>query len=198
MFIYFFIFLLLFAPSRDWYSKWYCSNLNRSPDSKVQGANMGPTWDLSAPDGPHVWPHEPCYQGLYTAASVCTPEYCLLCASQIYRHHVCALDGKLVFHSSNNLSSFAMCLCCVAPCESGMFENGLLWDTNDLILAIWTSDYITYNENSIHPYYGFNHSDATLNTNQFSTMSFCFEFSCVFKRLCSVCSYQMRSKISAL
>ena len=33
------------------------------PDSKVHGANMGPTWVLSAPDGPHVSPHEPCYQG---------------------------------------------------------------------------------------------------------------------------------------
>ena len=26
------------------------------PDSKVHVANMGPTWDLSAPDGPHVGP----------------------------------------------------------------------------------------------------------------------------------------------
>ena len=26
------------------------------PDSKVQGANTGPTWVLSAPDGPHVGP----------------------------------------------------------------------------------------------------------------------------------------------
>ena len=26
------------------------------PYSKVQGANMGPTWVLSAPDGPHVGP----------------------------------------------------------------------------------------------------------------------------------------------
>ena len=26
------------------------------PDSKTQGANMGPTWVLSAPDGPHVGP----------------------------------------------------------------------------------------------------------------------------------------------
>ena len=31
------------------------------PDSKVYGANMGPTWVLSAPDA--CWPHEPCYQG---------------------------------------------------------------------------------------------------------------------------------------
>ena len=26
------------------------------PDSKVHGANMGPTWALSAPDGPHIGP----------------------------------------------------------------------------------------------------------------------------------------------
>ena len=26
------------------------------PDSKAHGANMGPTWVLSAPDGPHVGP----------------------------------------------------------------------------------------------------------------------------------------------
>ena len=26
------------------------------PDSKVHGANMGPNWVLSAPDGPHVGP----------------------------------------------------------------------------------------------------------------------------------------------
>ena len=24
------------------------------PDSKIHGTNMGPTWDLSAPDGPHA------------------------------------------------------------------------------------------------------------------------------------------------
>ena len=27
-----------------------------NPDSKVHGANMGLTWVLSAPDGPHVGP----------------------------------------------------------------------------------------------------------------------------------------------
>ena len=26
------------------------------PESKVNGANMGPTWVLSAPDGPHIGP----------------------------------------------------------------------------------------------------------------------------------------------
>ena len=30
------------------------SKLDTYPDSKIQGANMGPTWVLSAPDWPHV------------------------------------------------------------------------------------------------------------------------------------------------
>ena len=34
-------------------------HIQSSPDSKVHGDNMGTTWVLSAPDGPH----EPCYQG---------------------------------------------------------------------------------------------------------------------------------------
>ena len=29
------------------------------PDSQIHGANMGPTWVLSAPDGPHVGPMNP-------------------------------------------------------------------------------------------------------------------------------------------
>ena len=31
-------------------------SINRYPDGKVHGANMGPTWVLLAPDGPHVGP----------------------------------------------------------------------------------------------------------------------------------------------
>ena len=31
-----------------------CLLYNAGPDSKVHGANMGPTWVLSAPSGPHV------------------------------------------------------------------------------------------------------------------------------------------------
>ena len=46
-----------------WGFEWYLQQLNKKrftqcfydlPDSKVYGANMGPTWVLSAPDGPHV------------------------------------------------------------------------------------------------------------------------------------------------
>ena len=32
------------------------TNHHYCPDSKVHGANMGHTWVLSAPDGPHVGP----------------------------------------------------------------------------------------------------------------------------------------------
>ena len=35
--------------------RWACNY----PDSKIHGANMGPTWVLSAPDGPHVGPMNP-------------------------------------------------------------------------------------------------------------------------------------------
>ena len=31
-------------------------SMGSTPDSEVHGANMGPTWVLSAPDGPHVGP----------------------------------------------------------------------------------------------------------------------------------------------
>ena len=36
--------------------QWLMPQWLSHPDSKVHGANMGPTWLLSAPDGPHVGP----------------------------------------------------------------------------------------------------------------------------------------------
>ena len=33
-----------------------CTEMKRFPDSKRHGANMGPTWVLLAPDGPHIGP----------------------------------------------------------------------------------------------------------------------------------------------
>ena len=35
-----------------------CSSFDTKPDSKVHGANIGPTWALSAPDRPHVGPRK--------------------------------------------------------------------------------------------------------------------------------------------
>ena len=38
------------------YQRWMSAQKDYDPDSKVHGANMGPTWVLSAPGGPHVGP----------------------------------------------------------------------------------------------------------------------------------------------
>ena len=35
------------------------------PDSKFHGASMGPTWVLSAPDGPHVGPMKLAIRGYH-------------------------------------------------------------------------------------------------------------------------------------
>ena len=33
-----------------------CHRTGGNPDNKVHGANMGPTWVLSTPDGPQIGP----------------------------------------------------------------------------------------------------------------------------------------------
>ena len=38
------------------FGPWWGESTSHYPDSKVHGANMGPTWVLSAPDWPHVGP----------------------------------------------------------------------------------------------------------------------------------------------
>ena len=42
------------------------SIFDNDPDSKVHGAHMGPTWVLSAPDGPHVGPMNLAIRGTWT------------------------------------------------------------------------------------------------------------------------------------
>ena len=46
------------AWTNGWANNRDAGDLRRhlTPDGKVHGANMGPTWVLSAPDGPHVGP----------------------------------------------------------------------------------------------------------------------------------------------
>ena len=53
--------LIVTMPSTNRDSLWLLTTMRINairtiPDSKVQGVNMGPTWVLSAPDGPHVGP----------------------------------------------------------------------------------------------------------------------------------------------
>ena len=48
-------------PNMHWYIlEWQSTSSSnvwkQHPNSKVHGAHMGPTWVLSAPDGPHVGP----------------------------------------------------------------------------------------------------------------------------------------------
>ena len=40
------------------------------PDSKVHGANMSPTWVLSAPDGPHIGPMNLTIRDVYKAETI--------------------------------------------------------------------------------------------------------------------------------
>ena len=49
-----------------YYSKYsnYCASKHEDPDNKVYGANMGPTWVLLAPDGPHVGPMNLAIRGI--------------------------------------------------------------------------------------------------------------------------------------
>ena len=47
------------------------SLISHIPDSRVHGANMGPTWVLSAPDGPHVGP-----MNLAIEESIKNSEFC--------------------------------------------------------------------------------------------------------------------------
>ena len=52
------ILLMSTAEHKEWVGvdKFISDKFSFHPDSKVHGANMGPTWALSAPDGPHVGP----------------------------------------------------------------------------------------------------------------------------------------------
>ena len=55
-FNYLFSFLIIYTQSYFRWQFYQLSVYNTVPDSKVHGVNMGPTWSLSAPDGPHVGP----------------------------------------------------------------------------------------------------------------------------------------------
>ena len=52
-----------------------------APDSKIHGPNMGPTWVLSAPDGPHVGPMNLAIRGLPVFCSPWVPIVCYISVS---------------------------------------------------------------------------------------------------------------------
>ena len=77
-----------FCSDNPWYNQWVrripCPGVfqelrvwimalavkDNIPDSKVHGANMGPTWVLSAPDGPHVGPLDLAIRDLFRKKSL--------------------------------------------------------------------------------------------------------------------------------
>ena len=63
---------------------------SQAPDSKVRGANMGPTWVLSAPDGPHFGPTDLAIWGLLPCEHPGGKHPCYtpfsLYRKQIYQH----------------------------------------------------------------------------------------------------------------
>ena len=54
------------------------SNLEYTPNSEVHGANMGPTWVLVAPDGPHVGPMNLAVRDIYILHDEYLLEECIL------------------------------------------------------------------------------------------------------------------------
>ena len=55
----FFVVIPKKLSNRKSYCRWFqtsCRSCDVIPDNKVHGYNMGPTWVLSTPDGPHVGP----------------------------------------------------------------------------------------------------------------------------------------------
>ena len=83
-------------------SKWLCCwfvKYHIDPDSKVHGANMGPTWVLSAPDGPHVGPMNLAIRE-YIATKWAIAEATTLSCSEVSATHLYEIHG---WWSSNEL-----------------------------------------------------------------------------------------------
>ena len=56
------------------------------PDSKVHGANMGPTWVLSVPAGPHVGPMN---LAIWVVCRVESVRWCCCCSRELRRRRRC-------------------------------------------------------------------------------------------------------------
>ena len=90
-----------------WNIQNFCDDVTRQstvqismfPDSKVHGPNMGPTWVLSAPDGPHV-EHEPCYQGC-DIPDILWPAYVIMIFADGVRQYSRNLISQFFFSDFN-------------------------------------------------------------------------------------------------
>ena len=78
---------------------WYSTNMSllegkAYPNSKVHGANMRPTWVLSAPDGPHVGPMNFVIRDMHLDMSATMPHYLMACLGLLrYPKFDCTWDA---------------------------------------------------------------------------------------------------------
>ena len=119
---------------RSW---WYNRNNAHYPDSKVHGANMGPTWVLSAPDRPHVGPMNLAIKDLmhnktaYMLLEVfCTwnimpnsPTYARYFRSPKSRHDMDTLSIPLALCGGNLSITVGTCLCAGNPNIISVFQR---------------------------------------------------------------------------
>ena len=69
-----------------------------NPDSKVHGANMGPAWILSAPDGPHIGPMSLALREVSIGAQIAgKPLWELILDWIIETHMNCSLEYRMNF-----------------------------------------------------------------------------------------------------
>ena len=69
----------------------YSSLNHNTPDSKIHGANMGPTWVLSAPGEPHVGPMDLAIRDIIAC--------CIAIAGRTWAHSEPLKHTQLLTHS---------------------------------------------------------------------------------------------------
>ena len=96
------------AISNKWLNKYHLY-LFIYPASKVRGANMGPTWILSAPGRPHVGPVDLVIRVSirFCLTSPIAKRCCLPCLSTVHRwNEICVIQRRINKHRSVGLGRY--------------------------------------------------------------------------------------------
>ena len=114
------------------------------PDSKFHGASMGPTWVLSAPDGPHVGPMNPAIRVVMEVQwwAMCTLQWHLTSVM------VCQITCIFTFNSlsklmTNEISKLRITCCLFRESINGGWiphRKSLKCD----IMVSWSSTFFCY------------------------------------------------------
>ena len=109
---------------------------HNGPDSKVHGANMGPTWVLSAPDGPHVGPMNLAIRGVLETKCLCVLGVaCILAWRIIHLLYLLVLVYTMAcVYQLSSLSNF--------------FRKGYLIHWRPIRL-LWNNSLCIYNYNTV-------------------------------------------------